>query len=78
MPENLNTLFHKNQEFHSHNTRGSKNLRTPKIYSKLAEKFITFSGAKIWNDMQGKLDANLKISTFKQHLISLLLKNYKD
>ena len=78
MPENLNDLFQKNNNIHSHNTRGSSNLRTPKINSTIAEKFITFAGAKIWNNIQGKIDTNTKISSFKQHLITLLLKNYED
>jgi len=77
MPENLNDLFQKNSNIHTHNTRGASNLRTPKINSSLAEKFITFAGAKIWNNMQGKIDINTKISTFKQHLITLLLRNYE-
>ena len=78
MPPNLDDLFRRNHEIHSHNTQGANNLRTPRIKSQLAERFITFSGAKIWNEMKVKLDTRLKISSFKQKLISLLLTNYEN
>jgi hypothetical protein len=78
MPINLNSLFRKNQDIHSYNTRGAQNLRTPQIKTTLAEKFITSAGAKIWNSMKNKLDTTQKISTFKQKLISLLLENYEQ
>ena len=78
MPQNLDELFRSNHEIHSHNTRGANNLRTPRIKSQLAERFITFAGAKIWNEMKAKLDTSLRISSFKQNLISLLLTNYEN
>jgi hypothetical protein len=77
MPPNLNNLFKKNHDIHSHNTRGADRLRTPRIKTNLAEKFITFAGAKIWNNIKPKLNTNAKIGSFKQKLITLLLKNYE-
>ena len=42
----------------------------------MAEKFITSTGVKLWNEFSQKIDPSLKIGTFKQKLITLLLAEY--
>jgi hypothetical protein len=76
MPTSFDHLFQTNNTYHQHNTRGSANLRPPKVKTSMAEKFITFSGAKLWNDIGSKINSTLKIGTFKQKLISQLIKDY--
>ena len=78
LPPSLESLFQKNNTNHTYSTRGANNLRTPKIKTTLAEKFITFTGVQIWNSIITKIDTSLKISTFKQHLITYLTSKYND
>ena len=77
MPPSLNSLFQKNRDIHSYNTRGASKLRPPKIKTNMAEKFITSTGVKLWNEYSPKIDLTIKISTFKQKLITLLLAEYQ-
>jgi len=76
LPPSLDSLFQKNRDFHSHNTRGASKLRPPKIKTTMAEKFITSTGVKLWNDVSQKINPSVKIGTFKQSLITLLITNY--
>jgi hypothetical protein len=76
MPSSLNTLFQKNRDVHSYNTRGASRLRPPKINTTMAERFITSTGVKLWNLYSSKIDPSIKIGTFKQRLITLLLTEY--
>ena len=76
MPSSLDTLFQKNRDIHSYNTRGASKLRPPKIKTTMAEKFITTTGVKLWNVYSLKIDPSIKIGTFKQRLITLLLTEY--
>jgi hypothetical protein len=78
MPLSLAHLFKKNRDVHNHFTRGASNLRTPKIRTNLAEKFITCTGVKLWNSLTLKIDQTLKISNFKYRLTTLLIADYKD
>jgi hypothetical protein len=78
LPSSFDHLFHRNNTYHQHNTRGSSNLRPPKINTTMAEKFITCTGAKLWNDIGSKIDSTLKIGTFKQKLITLLIMDYDN
>ena len=76
MPPTLDKLFQKNSEIHSYNTRGASNLRTPKISTSLADRFITATGVRVWNKYSKEVNPNQKISTFKQNIITLLIAEY--
>ena len=76
MPPSLDHLFHTNNSIHRHNTRGASNLRAPRIRSLMAEKCITTTGVHFWNLIITKINTTLKISTFKQKLITYLLSEY--
>ena len=78
MPASLTGLFQKNSAVHSYNTRGASNLRIPRVHTLLAEKFITFTGVKLWNSLNPQIISTGKISNFKAQLISLLIKDYRD
>ena len=77
MPTALDNLFQKNKDIHSYNTRGASKLRPPKINSTLAEKFLTCTGVRLWNEHSPKIDLTTKIGYFKKKLIILLLDEYK-
>jgi hypothetical protein len=78
MPLSLQGLFQKNNAIHNYNTRGATNLRIPRIRSLLAEKFITYTGVKLWNALNPKISSTGKISNFKFKLTSLLIEDYSD
>ena len=78
MPPSLDTLFMKNKDVHQYNTRGASNLRTPRIRTTMAARFITTTGVNLWNDFSTKIDPSIKISNFKNKLTTLLIENYHD
>ena len=78
MPPSLQNLFQKNNAIHNHNTRGASKLRIPRIRTLIAEQFITYTGVKLWNSITAKIDPTLKISNFKQKLITYLIEDYQD
>ena len=78
LPPSMNTLFQKNNQIHSYNTRNATKLRIPNIKTNLAEKFITMTGVNIWNQLSVILNIDQKISTFKQKLITHLTSKYQE
>ena len=76
LPTKFDNLFRTNNEFHTHNTRNSRNLRVPKTNTTLADKFITKTGVKIWNTTIRNIDCNTTISIFKKNLIDYLITDY--
>ena len=78
MPPSLDSLFIKNKDIHQHNTRGASKLRTPKIRTNMAEKCITTTGVKLWNDYSIKKDPALKIRNFKKKLTTLPISSYHN
>jgi hypothetical protein len=74
----LDNLFKKNNEVHEYNTRGASRLRHPKIRTNLADRFITATGVRIWNNLTSDIDTTLKISTFKQKVITSLISSYEN
>ena len=78
MPPSLDNLFQKNQEIHHYNTRGASKLRPPKIKTNWADKFITATGVSIWNQHSINMDPQMKLSTYKKKIISLLISPYHD
>ena len=77
LPFKFNKLFRTNNEFHTYNTRNTRNLRIPKTNTTLAENFIIKSGVKIWNNTITAIDCNTTISIFKNNLIEYLISDYK-
>ena len=76
MPIALDSLFIKNNAVHNYNTRGATLLRNPKIRTGLADRFITATGVRIWNNLSLHTDTTQKISTFKQKIITSLVSTY--
>jgi hypothetical protein len=76
LPEALTPLFTRTNTIHNYNTRNSNKLRTPRIKTYIAEKFITNSGVKIWNTMSEIITPNQKIGAFKHNLVTNLIEKY--
>ena len=76
LPPTCNNLFNENRAFHNYPTRHSKNLRIPRVKSKLAENFITKQGVIIWNDLTANFDVNTSIHVFKRNIKIYLLNKY--
>ena len=68
LPDMFRDFFIKNDEVHSYPTRNSKKLRPPLTKSRMASKFIKFTGVNFWNQLEESIVKNLKIGSFKYHL----------
>jgi hypothetical protein len=78
LPDAMIPLFAQNNTIHNYNTRNANKLRAPRIRTNLAEKFITHTGVKIWNEISDIIDPSQKIGTFKFKLITKLIEKYAD
>jgi hypothetical protein len=76
LPPCFNNLFNYNRDIHSHNTRNQNRIRQPRIKTKMAERFITNMGPKIWNELEGIFDRETSIKIFKKNMIEMLMENY--
>ena len=62
----FNNFFQENREIHQYPTRNSRNLRPPKIKTKLAQRFIKKTGVEFWNTISTRIPNNNSIGTFKK------------
>ena len=68
LPAVLNTLYKKNNEIHSYNTRSKDLFRTA-----LGTQTFSNISARIWNALRIKIDINVPIFQFKDSLKLFLL-----
>ena len=76
LPPTFNNLFNKNRTFHCYPTRTSNHLRIPLVKTKIADNFITKSGAKIWNEITEDIKKIPKLGLFKRKFKECLLTRY--
>jgi exonuclease III len=76
LPNIFDTFFTCNNENHRYPTRAGNKFRTPFTKTTLATKFITRTGAKLWNELEEHVTTNVKIGTFKIKVKSYLTSNY--
>jgi hypothetical protein len=77
LPPTFNNLFNKNCTFHRYPTRTSNLLRIPLVKTKIADTFITKSGAKLWNEIPEAIKNTPKIGIFKRTFKAHLLTKYE-
>ena len=70
LPTVLNSLYQKNNEVHTHNTR-AKNL----FHISFEIQFFSSVSAKIWNALMVQIDSNVPLVKFKKSLKLFLLNN---
>ena len=74
LPEIFDNFFTRNSSVHGYSTRNSNGIRTPKIRTELAKRFVRYTGAIIWNDiMKYSIPLDKSLITFKKHLKKHLL-----
>jgi hypothetical protein len=76
LPPTFNNLFTRNRSFHRYPTRTANLLRIPLVKTKIADKFITKSGVKIWNDIPELIKTTPKIGLLKRKFKEFLLSKY--
>ena len=70
LPTVLNSLYQKNNEVHTHNTR-AKNL----FHISFGTQSFSSVSAKIWNALMAQIDSNVPLVKFKKSLKLFLLNN---
>ena len=76
LPPPFHQFFRYNRDIHGHFTRSHNMIRQPRIRTKLAEKFITNMGPKLWNDIEGKVSNNNSLAVFKKLLLTWITNAY--
>jgi hypothetical protein len=76
LPEIFNSFYSENSSFHRYPTRQAKNLRNPRVRSKLASSFLKNTGVSIWNKYSDLLNHEMKLGLFKKHVTKILLADY--
>ena len=74
-PEEINNLFMKQYEIHSHGTRSVEegNLFLPQRNLSKGQEAISYTGAKFWNEIPAVVKETQSIDTFKGNLKKYLL-----
>ena len=70
----LLNLFITNNEVHNYNTRTAENYRRHACRTNLKQFTILFEGPKIWNALPLHIKDLSSLSSFKKHMIELLLR----
>ena len=55
-------------DHHNYPTRGASNLRPPVTQTKIADNFVKKTGTILWNSIEGSINTNVGLITFKKHL----------
>ena len=76
LPPIFENLFQQNRDIHHHFTRNQNKLRQPRINSKIAERYITNMGPKLWNELDGNVCKNTSLAVFKRSLLIWLIDKY--
>ena len=76
LPNLFDDFLKSNSDTHHYNTRNALKLRPPLVKTSLATKFIKKTGVDLWNSLEGNMDVNRKIGSFKKHLKIFLTKDY--
>ena len=63
-PSIFNDFFIENRNIHNYPTRNASNLRTPRVRTTLAERFIRKSGVNFWNKTREHFDTSGSLFTF--------------
>ena len=74
LPPILLNLFITNNEVHNYNTRTAENHRPHACRTNLKQFTILFQGPKIWNALPLHIKDLSSLSSFKKHMIELLLR----
>ena len=76
LPPIFKNFFKYNKDIHHHFTRNQDKIRQPRINTKLAERFITNTGLKLWNDIDGIVSKNTSLAIFKKNLLTWITSKY--
>ena len=80
LPSIFNNYFIENSSFHRYPTRKSKQLRIPKVKTKLANSFIKTTGVDKWNDITAEMELlpGTSLNVLKKRLLNLLVLKYLE
>ena len=76
LPAVICALFVRNNTIHSYSTRQSNLFHLPLTRTLFAQKNITFTGPKFWNDLPIGFTESTSLYSFKRKLKCHLLSNY--
>jgi hypothetical protein len=78
LPNIFGSFFQENRNIHSHNTRHQCNYHTPSFRLQKTSKIIRYTGVKSHALFSNTINYNCHISTYKKHVINLLLEKGTD
>ena len=76
VPDSFTSLFHRNNEYHNHETRTADHFHIPAVASNLGKTGIRYRGAIIWNAMlSNDISADVSEAVFVKLLRRLINEN---
>ena len=76
LPHIFDTMFPKNQSFHTYPTRRSNEFHLPLLRTLLAQNTFIYTGPKFWNSLDSNIKDAPSLNSFKSKLKMFLLKSY--
>lgn len=76
LPSSIKSIFTPNCEIHSYFTRQAVHLHIPYTRTSLAYKTIKYEGPKLWNSLNGQLQASKNLFVFKRLFKTTLINSY--
>ena len=76
LPDVFVNFYENNQSIHDHNTRQANNIHIGPRRTEQGKKMMSYTGAKIWNDLPEYVKNSQTITTFKKHLKKTIVNDY--
>ena len=77
LPQNLQKLFIKGQESHSHNTRNKKDFKHMKYTTIFKSHTLSVYGPKLWTSIPIDIKLSKSLITFKTRMKRVFMEKYK-
>ena len=78
LPHVFDTMFPKNQSFHSYPTRQSNEFHLPLLRTVFAKNTFIYKGPQFWNSLSNNIKEAPSLNSFKNRLKLYLLKSYNN
>ena len=78
LPHALGSLFIRNDQVHSHDTRQASSFHLPLVRTSFRLNTLVYTGPTLWNSLANSLKQSVSLNVFKCKLKIVLLKRYLD
>ena len=76
LPSSFNNIFKTDAENHDYNTRNALNFEYPNNKLNFCDKYISYQGAKTWNNIPSHVKSSKNLNSFKISFKQLIIADY--